>query len=184
MGAFGTFLRPYDDAFHRRDGRAMSPEHHEAASIPDREAQRRIDPDLPEATGDPRRRPDPRVLLAISSGGVGGTAARYAIGRVVHITPGSFPWATFAINLTGSFVLGAFLAWLLVRRPADRYLRPFVAIGFLGGYTTFSTAMVESAVLAKDGHAAMAAAYVVASLAGGLAAVTVGFLVARPVTRC
>ena len=49
-------------------------------------------------------------------------------------------------------MLGAFLAWLLVRRPADRYLRPFVAIGFLGGYTTFSTAMVESAVLAKDGH--------------------------------
>ena len=63
----------------------------------------------------------------------------------MHIAPGSFPWATFAINVTGSFLLGAFLAWLFARRPADRYLRPFVAIGVLGGYTTFSTAMVETA---------------------------------------
>jgi CrcB protein len=122
------------------------------------------------------------VLLAISAGSVGGTAARYGIGRAVHVAPGSFPWGTFAINVTGSFVLGAFLAWLLVRRPADRYLRPFVAIGFLGGYTTFSTAMVESAVLVKDGHAAMATGYVAASLVAGLVAVAAGFLVARPVT--
>ena len=179
MGAFGTLLRPYDDAFHRRDGRAMSPEHHEAASIPDREAQRRIDPDLPEATGDPRRRPDPRVLLAISSGGVGGTAARYAIGRVVHITPGSFPWATFAINLTGSFVLGAFLAWLLVRRPADRYLRPFVAIGFLGGYTTFSALSAETFLLLESRHVGLALGYALGSVAAGVLAVFLGVAIGR-----
>jgi fluoride exporter len=167
------------------DGRAMSPEQPDASRRVDRAEQRRIDPELPPAaSGGTARRNHPGVLLAISTGGVGGTAARYAVGRVVHLAPGSFPWATFAINVTGSFLLGAFLAWLLVRRPADRYLRPFVAIGVLGGYTTFSTAMVETAVLGKDGHVAVAAVYVVASLAGGLAAVAAGFLAARPLSRC
>lgn len=162
----------------------MSPELPDASRRVDRE-QRRIDPELPaEESAGTDRRPHPGVLLAISAGGVVGTAARYAVGRVVHVAPGSFPWATFAINVTGSFVLGAFLAWLFARRPADRLLRPFVAIGVLGGYTTFSTAMVETAVLGKDGHVALAAVYVVASLAGGIAAVTAGFLAARPVSRC
>jgi CrcB protein len=163
----------------------MSPELPDASRRVDRGDQRRIDPELPPAgPADPARRAHPGVLLAISAGGTAGTAARYAIGRVVHLAPGSFPWATFVINVTGSFLLGAFLAWLLARRPADRFLRPFVAIGVLGGYTTFSTAMVETAVLGKDGHVALAAAYVVASLAGGLAAVALGFLAARPVSGC
>lgn len=162
----------------------MSPEHPDASRRVDRADQRRIDPDLPADGPADTGRNHPGVLLAISAGGVVGTAARYAIGRVVHIAPGSFPWATFAINVTGSFLLGAFLAWLFARRPADRYLRPFVAIGVLGGYTTFSTAMVETAVLGKDGHVVVAAVYVVASLAGGLAAVAAGFLAARPVSRC
>jgi len=167
------------------DGRAMSPEPRDASRRVDRDGQRRIDPELPPpGSPDALRRNHPGVLLAISIGGIAGTAARYAVGRIGHITPGTFPWGTFLINVTGSFVLGAFLAWLLACRPADRYLRPLVAVGVLGGYTTFSTAMVETTVLGKDGHLAVAAVYVVASLAAGLAAVVVGFLAARPVTRC
>jgi CrcB protein len=167
------------------DGRAMSPEHPDAPRRVDRDEQRRIDPELPPVPPeDGTRRNHPGVLLAISIGGVAGTGARYAVGRMVHIAPGTFPWGTFLINVTGSFVLGAFLAWLLVRRPTDRYLRPLVAVGVLGGYTTFSTAMVETTVLGKDGHVAVATVYVLASLAAGLTAVVAGFLAARPVTRC
>jgi CrcB protein len=141
---------------------------------------RRVDPELAERG----RRTDPLVLLAISAGGVAGTAARYAIGRAFPAGAGGFPWATLAVNLTGSFVLGAFLAWLLAARPRDRFFRPLVAVGFLGGYTTFSTAMVESAVLTKDGHAPVALAYVVASLVGGLLAVALGVRVVRRTVRC
>lgn len=158
----------------------MAPEAGGDAPLPDHEARRPVDPELPgRRLG--ARRPDPATLLAIAVGGVGGTAARYAIGRIVPVTPGSFPWATLLINLTGSFALGAFVAWLLAHRPRDRYLRPFVATGVLGGYTTFSTAMVESAVLTKDGHVGIAAAYVLVSLVGGLLAVTGGYRVMRSV---
>ena len=60
------------------------------------------------------------------------------------------------------------------RWPTDRYVRPFAGIGFIGAYTTFSTFIVEADVLAKDGHLGTAAAYVGASLLGGLAAVALG----------
>ena len=156
----------------------MSPEHGEEVPSGDLGAPQPVDPEL-AARRPAGRRADPATLLAIAVGGVGGTAARYAIGRIVPVTPGAFPWATFFINVTGSFALGAFLGWLLAREPQDRYLRPFVAVGVLGGYTTFSTAMVESTVLAKDGHVPLAAAYVLASLVGGLLAVVGGYRVAR-----
>ena len=72
-------------------------------------------------------------------GGVLGTAARYGVGRAIHVTPGTFPWATFTVNISGSFVLGVLLTLCIERWPPSRYVRPFVAIGFLGSYTTFST---------------------------------------------
>lgn len=146
-----------------------------------RSADPPVDPDLPDRRS---RRTDPTVLLTVAVGGVAGTAARYALGRAFPTGAGAFPWTTLAINVTGSFVLGAFLAWLYARRPADRLVRPLVAVGFLGGYTTFSTAMVESAVLVKDGHAAVAIGSLAAGLVGGLLAVALGVTAARRVIRC
>jgi CrcB protein len=68
---------------------------------------------------------------------------------------------------------------VLERFPPTRYARPFLATGFLGAYTTYSTFAVETDLLVKDGHAGAAAAYVVASLAAGFAAVWLGIAVAR-----
>jgi CrcB protein len=138
------------------------------------------DPDLlapaPPGRG---RRTRPGILLAIALGGMLGTPARYAIGRVVHVAADTFPWSTFIVNLSGSFVLGVLLTLIIERWPPTRYLRPFAAIGFLGAYTTFSTYMVETDLLLMDGNAGVALAYVLSSLFLGLVAVYAGIVIGR-----
>jgi CrcB protein len=119
------------------------------------------------------------VLAAVAAGGALGAPARYGIALAVTVTPGTFPWGTFWINVSGSFVLGVLLAVLLARHPADRYLRPFLAVGFLGSYTTYSTFAVESDLLIRNGRVGVALAYAVASLGVGLAAVAGGLWLGR-----
>lgn len=115
----------------------------------------------------------------IAAGGVLGAVARYGVASALPARDGAFPWATFAVNVSGSAALGVVLVLVMERRPTSRYLRPFTATGFLGAYTTFSTMVVEGDVLARDGHVGTAALYVVASLAAGLAAARVGVGVGR-----
>ena len=134
-----------------------------------------IQPERPGADR-PRR---PGVLAAVAVGGALGAPARYGIALAVTITPGTFPWGTFWINVSGSFALGAVLAVLLLRFPADRYFRPFLATGFLGAYTTYSTFAVETDLLVRNGHVGLALAYVAASLVVGLAAAWGGLTVGR-----
>jgi fluoride exporter len=142
--------------------------------------QAEVDPDLlAPAPRRPRGLARPGVLLAIAAGGMAGTATRYGVGRIIQASPGSFPWATFTINVSGSFVLGVLLTFVIERWPPSRYVRPFAAIGFLGAYTTFSTYVTEADVLVKDHHADIAALYVAASLLFGLLAVYAGTVVAR-----
>jgi fluoride exporter len=121
----------------------------------------------------------PAVLLAIALGAALGAPTRYGVAQVIHVAPGSFPWSTFVVNVTGSFVLGMSMALILERFPPSRYLRPFVATGFLGAYTTYSTFAVETDLLVKQGHAAIGVAYAAASLVTGFAAVWAGIWVAR-----
>ena len=127
----------------------------------------------------------PEILLAIALGGAAGTPARCAIGRIITTHPGGVPWATFLINVTGSFVLGVLLTLIIERWPPTRYVRPFAAIGFLGAYTTFSTYMVETDLLIKDGDVGIAIAYVAGTLLVGLIAVYLGIVSVRiwPTTR-
>lgn len=126
-------------------------------------------------------RPSLSVPAAVAVGGALGAPARYGISLAVHITPGTFPWGTFWTNISGSFALGLVLAFLLERFPPTRYLRPFVATGFLGAYTTYSTFAVETDLLVRNGHAAVATAYVAASLVGGFGAVWIGLSAGRAV---
>lgn len=131
--------------------------------------------------GDRRRpaRPRPDVLAAIAAGGALGAPARYEMTRLIHVAKGSFPWATFWTNVAGSVVLGFFLVLVIERFPPSRYLRPFFATGFLGAYTTFSTYMVDTDTLIKDGHAAIGVTYLLASALVGLAAVAIGIVAGR-----
>jgi CrcB protein len=117
------------------------------------------------------------VLAAVAAGGALGAPARYAVGRL--LSTGSFPWATFAVNAVGSFALGFVLVLFLERFPPSRRLRPFVATGVLGAFTTYSTFAVETDLLVRAGRLGLAVAYVVATVAVGLAAVRAGMVVGR-----
>lgn len=123
-----------------------------------------------------------RRVATVAAGGALGALARYAISDAIHITPGSFPWATFWINVAGSLALGLLLLLLVERAPRQHTLRLFLTTGFLGAFTTFSTFAVDADVLAKDGHAGTAVVYVIASVAAGLAAAWVGIATARRLT--
>ena len=119
------------------------------------------------------------MLAAVAVGGALGAPARYGLAQLVHAGAGTYPWATFWTNVSGSFVLGVVVVVVARRFPSDRYLRPFVATGFLGAYTTYSTFAVETVVLARDGRVALACAYAAASLAAGLAAAAIGIAIGR-----
>ncbi len=110
-----------------------------------------------------------------------GATARYELTRWIVTPAGGFPWATFVANVSGSLVLGFLLVLLLERFPPTRYARAFVGTGFLGAYTTFSTFSVETDLLLQDGHVAIAAVYVAASLAAGIVVAWLGVLLGRSV---
>ena len=124
-------------------------------------------------------RRDRGALAAVALGGALGAPARYGISVAVQVAPGTFPWGTFWTNVSGSLALGLFLALVLERFPPSRYLRPFVATGFLGAYTTYSTFAVETDLLVKNGHLGIALIYVVASFGAGLTAAWIGALLIR-----
>ena len=77
------------------------------------------------------------VVAVIAVGGALGAPARYEVSQLIHVAPDTFPWATLVTNLSGAFVLGLFLTFVLERLAPMRYLRAFFAIGFLGSFTTF-----------------------------------------------
>jgi fluoride exporter len=150
-----------------------------------------LDPDVdpnPGSRGAPesrRTRPNRNrtVVLALACGGALGAGTRYAVSSAVPVVGGQFPWATFAINVTGSAALGFLLVLLLERFPRGRLARPVLGTGFLGAYTTFSTFMVDAVQLVRDGNAETAIAYVVTSLLAGLVAAWLGMVSARVAMR-
>ena len=89
------------------------------------------------------QRVQPDVLAVIALGAVVGATARYELAQALPTSPGTFPWATFWANMSGSLALGFLLVLLLDRARSHRLLRPFLATGILGAYTTMSTYLVD-----------------------------------------
>jgi CrcB protein len=115
------------------------------------------------------------AILWVGMGGFLGANARYLLDQwVTNRWPMFFPWGTFIINLTGSFILGFFLAFAQQRPWVSREVRLLFAVGFVGAYTTFSTYAYQSLRLAQSGQMAVAAIYIAASVALGLIAVFAG----------
>jgi fluoride exporter len=117
-----------------------------------------------------------RILLLGVAGALG-ALARYGLSTAVGTRP--FPWSTLGVNLAGSLALGVLVE--LAAQPGTRVtddVRLVVGVGFLGAFTTFSTFSVESVEMLRDGRGAAALTYVVASVAGGLAMVAVGYRLA------
>lgn len=121
----------------------------------------------------------PGVLAAVAAGGMVGASARYGLARAFPARAGGIPWATLGANLAGSFLLGLVLVVVLERFPPTRRLRPFLATGVLGAFTTMSTLQVEIALLIRDGHATTGLAYGLGSLAAGLGLAYAGVVAGR-----
>jgi CrcB protein len=121
--------------------------------------------------------------LLAALGGALGALARWAVATALPHAPGAWPWATLVVNLTGCLAIGALLAILLARFPDSPWLRPFLAVGILGGYTTYSTFAVDVVQLTRSGHGLLALAYVLVSVVGGVLAVVLGLLAGRAAVR-
>ena len=114
-----------------------------------------------------------RGLLAVLAGGLLGSAARAVVGLAIPAASGEFPVATLIVNLTGSFLLGFYLA-RRQRAVSARWSMRFWAIGALGSFTTFSTFSVEVLQLIDVGQMATAVGYTLASTLGGLTLALLG----------
>jgi protein CrcB len=119
-----------------------------------------------------RRRPSPfPVLAVVSAGGVLGALARYAISAVWPHSAGGFPWSTWVVNVSGCLLIGVLMALIAEVWAGRRLVRPFLGVGVLGGYTTFSTSIVDVQQAAAHGAAGTALVYLAVTLAGALLAV-------------
>jgi CrcB protein len=117
-------------------------------------------------------------VAAVAVGGGIGSLARYGLSAAFPAGNG-FPWAIFAVNVSGCCCLGILLVYLQEVWPPRRLLRPFLAVGLLGGYTTFSTYAGGVMTLLVGGADALAVAYALSSVAAALVAVWVGMQGAR-----
>ena len=123
------------------------------------------------------------IYVFAALGGALGALARWAIAEALPHSPGAWPWSTLLVNLVGCLALGALLAVLLARCPHSPWLRPFLAVGVLGGFTTYSTFAMDVVRLTGSGHPVLAVAYVLASVLGGTCAVAAGLVSARAAIR-
>lgn len=113
-------------------------------------------------------------------GGGLGSGLRHLVNLVgARLLPGSFPFATLAINVVGSLAMGMIVAWMATRVGLPRHHQLFLTTGILGGFTTFSTFSLESAVLHERGQTGLAVLYVVASVGLGIAALFLGMALVR-----
>jgi CrcB protein len=116
-------------------------------------------------------RVDRRELAAIFLGGTIGALARYGLAEALPHDRGTWPWATFAVNVAGALALGYLTTRLQERLPPSAYRRPLLGTGLCGALTTFSTMQVELLQMLDAGEASLAASYAAASLAAGLLAI-------------
>ncbi|MGN9781504.1 fluoride efflux transporter FluC [Nonomuraea sp. ZG12] len=132
-----------------------------------------VDPRPPADRAEQRPSPWP-VLAAVSAGGVLGSLARYGISTALPYPPGTFAWPTFLVNVSGCLLIGVLMVLVGELWSGRRLLRPFLGVGVLGGYTTFSTYVVDIHLAMAAGRAGTALVYLVATLLAAMLAVWAG----------
>lgn len=128
------------------------------------------------------RRGGRSLLAAIAAGGVIGALARYGLSVAWPRQPDEFPWATFTTNVSGCLLIGVLMVLITEARTAHRLVRPFLGVGVLGGYTTFSTYAVDIQQAIAAGSPRIALLYLAGTLAAALAAVHAGVTLTRLAT--
>jgi CrcB protein len=126
----------------------------------------------------------PRLLGLVVLGGAVGTTLRHHLGVAFAPEPGGWPWVTFAINVVGSFLLALLLETLIRRGPdagSRRAVKVGLGTGVLGGFTTYSTFILEADRLVAAGQLWTAGGYAVGSVVAGVLAALGGVALARAV---
>ena len=118
-------------------------------------------------------------LIVFIGAGVGG-ALRHGVNvGAAKLFGLGFPFGTFIVNIVGSFAMGLLAGFFVYRAGVPQHLRLFLTTGFLGGFTTFSSFSLDAALLIERHAYAMAAGYVIGSVAAGLSALFFGLAVFR-----
>ncbi len=141
--------------------------------------QARAEPDLLDDPSLPSIALSVSTLAAVFIGGAVGTICRYLLEAHHPIATGGFPWVTLVVNLSGSLAIGLLIPLTEHVGPRMPLVRPLLLIGFLGGWTTYSTLTVETTLLAKNGDLLTGGAYVAATVVGGLLLVVAGHALGR-----
>ena len=121
------------------------------------------------------------TALWVGIGGFLGSIARYVVAGWVSRADETFPWGTFVVNISGSFLLGFVIGLMGKRLVLHPDLRVGITVGFIGAYTTFSTLALETFELGETRATAAAAINVVASVAIGIVAVWAGLAAGRSI---
>ena len=117
-------------------------------------------------------------FLLVALGGALGSVARYSVGlALARASIGGIPLPVMFANIVGSFLMGVATAYFLKRGLAN--LSPFVTVGFLGGFTTFSTFSLEAVKLIQSGLTAQSVTYVLITVVGSVLALTFGIFVVQ-----
>lgn len=114
--------------------------------------------------------------LIVMMGGALGALARYHLGRLTSVSLGTgFPWGTLIANISGGFAMGILVGWLArFATGGGEQLRLLLAVGVLGGFTTFSAFSLETVLMIERGQHLVASSYVAASVAGAVIALMIG----------
>jgi len=127
-------------------------------------------------------------LLLIAAGGAGGAVSRHLVGQAAlrwlgPQMPLGLPWGTLAVNVVGGLAMGLLVGWLALagRGEADQYIRLAGAVGFLGGFTTFSAYSLELATMIERKAYVLAFGYAAGSVLLALGAVFAGLIIMRKV---
>jgi fluoride exporter len=134
-------------------------------------------------TGSDVAMPTGRAWLAVAVGGLVGSELRYGLGLAFPDGPGSVPWATLGINISGSFVLAALTTVWMARPHTAFWLRAGLGPGLLGSFTPFSAVIFAADQLARAGAHPVWLTYLGLSLVLGLAAAGLGWRAGRLISR-
>ena len=127
------------------------------------------------------RRHGAPVVAVVAAGGVLGAAARYGVAVALPTPRGGVPWSTLLVNVSGCLLIGVLVVLIVDVWTAHRLVRPFLGVGVLGGYTTFSTAVVDAQGLLIGGRPGTALAYLAGTTVAALVAVQLGVTLTRAV---
>jgi CrcB protein len=125
----------------------------------------------------------PQLVIAVAAGGALGSVARYLVGVGSGKLFGTdFPWGTLIINVTGSFLIGAFVGLLAAKWELSQAMRIFLTVGICGGYTTFSTFSLDTYYLIERGQTLASSVYMAASVVLSVGALIAALRLVRALT--